>query len=77
MPDCGATYLADVAECDRLYTEAKALCDGNPECLKAAIAQRQDCEDEAYLKYLICISGSPAPQPPPDSGGCGCAGSSP
>jgi len=58
MVDCASQYFADVAECDRLYQEAKDNCLGSPECIQAALAMRSDCEDEAYLKYLNCLTQS-------------------
>lgn len=89
MPDCAAQYFADVAECDRIYQENKANCLGVPECIQAAIAQRQQCEDEAYEKYLLCLTGGGSMTTDQEAslkavrsrialrrgpGGCGCGG---
>lgn len=54
---CVTKYFADLTECDRRYEEDKQNCLGVPECIQAARARRTNCENEAYVRYLSCLTG--------------------
>ena len=56
MASCAEQYFSDVAACDAQYQIDKAACAGDPQCLQLAISKRQACEQNAYLKYIQCIS---------------------